>query len=64
MAIETIAALAAKKAVAEIAPVVITAVATTVAKEILERPDEIIEDVVCAPLNVVAGILDRLDRML
>ena len=64
MAIGTIAALAAKKAVAEVAPIVVTAVATAVTKEIIEHPDEAVGNAICAPFLVAADILDRIDKML
>lgn len=64
MAIGTIAAVAAKKAVAEVAPIVVTAVATAVTKEIIEHPDEAVGNVICAPFLVAADILDRIDKML
>lgn len=64
MAIETLAALAAKKAIADIAPVVVTAVATMVAQEIIAHGDDIIEEMACAPLKVASDILDGIDRWL
>ena len=62
MAIETIAALAAKKAVVDVAPVIVTAVATTVAQELITHGDDIIEKMACAPFKVAGGILDEIGR--
>jgi hypothetical protein len=61
MAIETIAAFAAKKVVVDAAPVVATAIATTVTKEIIDHSDEIADiatQVVCAPFELASSILD------
>ncbi len=62
MAIETLAALAAKKVVADVAPVVVTAVATTVAHEVIAHGDDIIEGIACAPFKVAGEILDGIDH--
>lgn len=63
MAIETIAAFAAKKIVVDAAPVVATAIATTVTKEIIDHTDEITDiakQVVCAPFEIAGNIFDTL----
>jgi hypothetical protein len=63
MAIETIAAFAAKKIVVDAAPVVATAIATTVTKEIIDHTDEITDiakQVVCAPFEIAGSIFDSL----
>lgn len=63
MAIETIAAFAAKKVVVDAAPIVATAIATTVTKEIIDHSDEIADiakQVVCAPFEIAGSILDSI----
>ncbi|ACX73702.1 hypothetical protein Fisuc_0087 [Fibrobacter succinogenes subsp. succinogenes S85] len=62
MAIEALAAMAAKKAVVDVAPVVVTAVATAITKEIINHSDDIIEEMACAPFKVAGEILDSIDR--
>ena len=63
MAIETIAAFAAKKVVVDAAPIVATAIATTVTKEIIDHSDEIADiakQVVCAPFEIAGSVLDSI----
>lgn len=63
MAIETIAAFAAKKVVVDTAPIAATAIATTITKEIIDHSDEIADiakQVVCAPFEIAGSILDTL----
>lgn len=59
-----LAALAVKTAVADIAPVVVTAVATTVAQEIIAHGDDIIEGIAYASIKAAGEILDGIDRWL
>lgn len=70
MAIETIAALAAKKIVADAAPVLATAIATTVTKEIIDNSDDIGKtvvnvagEVVCAPFKLASSILEGINSL-
>ena len=63
MAIETIAVFTTKKIVVDAAPIVATAVATTVTKEIIDHSDEIADiakQVVCAPFEIACSILDSI----
>ena len=63
MALETIAAFAAKKVVVDAAPIVATAIATTATKEIIDHSDEIADiakQVVCAPFEIAGSILDSI----
>jgi hypothetical protein len=63
MAIDTLAVFTAKKIVVDAAPIVATAVATTVTKEIIDHSDEIADiakQVVCAPFEIAGSILDTL----
>ena len=71
MAIETLAAFAAKKIVTDAAPVLVTAIATTVTKEIIDNSDDIGKtvvnvagEVVCAPLKLATGSLEGINRLL
>ena len=70
MAIETIVALAAKKIVADAAPVLATAIATTVTKEIIDNSDDIGKtvvnvagEVVCAPFTLASSILEGINSL-
>lgn len=63
MVIETLAVFTAKKIVVDATPIVATAVATTVTKEIIDHSDEIADiakQVVCAPFEIAGSILDTL----
>ena len=71
MAIETLAAFAAKKIVVDAAPVLVTAIATTVTKEIIDNREKnkktvvsVAGDVVCAPFKLATGILKSINSLL
>ena len=71
MPIETIAAIAAKKIVADAAPVLATASASTVTKEIIDNSEDIGKTVVnvagevfCAPIKLATGILEGINSLL
>lgn len=71
MAIETLAAFAAKKIVVDATPVLVTAIATTVTKEIIDNSEDIGKtvvsvagDVVCAPFKLATGILEGINSLL
>lgn len=70
MAIETIAAVAAKKVIADAAPVVITAIGATITKGIISNADDIAKtavgiggEIALAPLNVACSILEGINSL-